>query len=80
MDEQTFVNVELLSLLKSVTFARDRANFCQQNFVENFDRTSIQCKIVLKTTWLGEICKIFRDSVENWRENMNLRSKFCKNC
>ena len=28
-------------------------------------------------TWLGEIGKIYRDSVENFRENMNLRSKFC---
>ena len=28
-------------------------------------------------TWLGEIGKIYRDSVENLRENMNLRSKFC---
>ena len=28
-------------------------------------------------TWLGEIGKICRDSVENFRENMNLRSKFC---
>ena len=28
-------------------------------------------------TWLGEIDKICRDSVENFRENMNLRSKFC---
>ena len=34
-------------------------------------------KIVLKMTWSGEIGKIYRDSVENLRENMNLRSKFC---
>ena len=26
-------------------------------------------------TWLGEICKIAKHSVENLRENMNLRSK-----
>ena len=31
----------------------------------------------MKMTWLGEIGKIYRDSVENLRENMNLRSKFC---
>ena len=31
----------------------------------------------IKDTWLGEIGKIYRDSVENFRENMNLRSKFC---
>ena len=29
-------------------------------------------------TWLGEICKLFWHSVENLRENMNLKSKFCK--
>ena len=27
-------------------------------------------------TWLGEIGKIYRDSVKNLRENMNLRPKF----
>ena len=34
-------------------------------------------QIVLKMTLLGDIDKIYRDSVENLRENMNLRSKFC---
>ena len=32
-------------------------------------------------TWLGEICKTYQDSVENVRENMNLRSNlliFCQ--
>ena len=28
-------------------------------------------------TWLWEIGKLYRDSVENLRENMFLRSKFC---
>ena len=32
--------------------------------------------IIFKMTCLGEIGKIYRDSVENLRENMNLRSKF----
>ena len=27
--------------------------------------------------WLGEIGKIYRDLVENLRDNTNLRSKFC---
>ena len=30
----------------------------------------------MKMTWLGEIGKIYRDLVENLRENMNLMSKF----
>ena len=32
------VNAQVNILQKSGTFARDRANFCQQNFWENFDK------------------------------------------
>ena len=31
-------NSQVNILQKSITFARDRANFCQQNFGENFDK------------------------------------------
>ena len=49
----------------------------QHNFLPTkfWQRHQFYCKIVLKMTWLGEIGKIYRDSVKNLRENMNLRSK-----
>ena len=37
-------------LQKSITFARDCANFCQQNFGENFDRQfdNLNAKLYLR--------------------------------
>ena len=73
--------IPLVNILqKSVTFARDHASGikflptkCSGKF---WQKHQFYCKIVLEMTWLGEIGKIYRDSVENLRENMNLRSKF----
>ena len=51
----------------------------QHNFmpIKFWQKHQFYCKILLKMTWLCEIGKIYWDSVENLRENMNLGSKFC---
>ena len=40
-------------------------------------KTAILMQNCIEDDMVRKICKLFRDSVENLRENMNLRSKFC---
>ena len=65
-------NKSLVNILqKKRNFCYRPRQWCQ------FFANQIFGKILTRMTWLGEIGKIYRDSVENLRENMHLRSKFC---
>ena len=57
---------------------RGAVPFFANQILVNFNKNiHFYGKIVLKMTWLGKIGKVYRDFVENLRNNIKLRSRFC---